>query len=369
MGNVVINSNSIIGEIKPMHCTSGGPLKSLTPFRADNREAFKKIKFPYIRNHEASFCSNFGGEHVVDITAIFPDFEKDAYDESSYDFTLTDEFVVRIIEVGSEPFYRLGQKIEHWSKKYGAHPPKDFKKWAVICEHIIKHYNEGWNDGFNYDLKYWEIWGEPDNVPVCWTGTMDQYYELYEITACHLKKCFPYIKIGGPSFVEWSVDNGTVAKFIEHMSAKNVPIDFLSWHTYSRELGDYTRREKTVREALDKFGYTETENILNEWNYLINWREGMPESHKRRRSMEGAAFVCAVMSVMQNTSLDMLMYYLIQPSLWNGVFEYYTQSRFKTYYSFLLFSKIYKLCNQVEANCDDSDIYVVSAKITKSLPQ
>ena len=83
--------------------------------------------------------------------------------------------------------------------------------------------------------------------------------------------------------------------------------------------------------------------------------------------MEGAAFVCAVMSAMQNTSLDMLMYYFIQPGAWNGVFDYYTLDRLKTYYSFLLFSKIYKLCNQVEAKCDDSDIYVVSAKNDEKL--
>ena len=40
--------------------------------------------------------------------------------------------------------------------------PKDFKKWAVICEHIIRHYTEGWADGFFYDMPYWEIWNEPD---------------------------------------------------------------------------------------------------------------------------------------------------------------------------------------------------------------
>ncbi len=27
-------------------------------------------------------------------------------------------------------------------------PPKDFKKWAVICEHIIRHYDENWANGY-----------------------------------------------------------------------------------------------------------------------------------------------------------------------------------------------------------------------------
>ena len=323
----------------------------------DNREDFKEIQFPYIRNHDVSYVGNFGGEHIVDISAVFPDFTKDAYDEKSYDFTLTDEYIARIYEVGSKPFYRLGQKIEHWSKKYGSHPPKDFKKWAIICEHIIKHYNEGWNNGFNYGLKYWEIWNEPDNRPACWTGTTEQFYELFEITAKHLKNAFPDIKVGGPAFAEWSVDNGDVKKFIEYMSSKNVPIDFLSWHTYSRKIEDFTRREKEVRKALNDFGYTNTESILNEWNYLVNWSDGMAESKEKIRSMEGAALICALMSVMQNASLDMLMYYYIQPGAWNGAFDFYTNEKLKAYYSFLLFSKLYKMQTQIEAESDDKDVY------------
>lgn len=359
MANININPSTHVGKIKPMHSINGGPLKSLLPGGMDNREAFGKVEFPYIRNHNASYCSNFGGEHIVDISAVFPDFTNDAYDEKSYDFTLTDEYISRIYEVGSKPFYRLGQKIEHWRKKYGSNPPKDFNKWAVICEHIIKHYNEGWNNGFNYDLKYWEIWNEPDNRPACWTGTTEEFYELFEITAKHLKNAFPDIKVGGPAFAEWSVDNGNVKKFIEYMSNKNVPIDFLSWHTYSRKIEDFTRREKEVRKALNDFGYTNTESILNEWNYLVNWSDGMAESKEKIRSMEGAALICALMSVMQNTSLDMLMYYLIQPSAWNGAFDYYTLKKLKPYYSFLLFSKLYKM--QTEAKSDDKDIYVIAA--------
>lgn len=361
MANVKINTLNSIGKIKPMHCINGGPLKSLLPSGMDNREDFKKIKFPYIRNHDVSYCSNFGGEHIVDISAIFPNFDKDPYDENSYDFTLTDDYLARIREVGSDIFYRLGQKIEHWPRKYGSNPPKDFKKWAVICEHIIKHYNEGWNSGFYWDIKYWEIWNEPDNQPACWAGTMEQFYKLYEVAATHLKRCFPSIKIGGPAFAEWSVDNGTVAKFIEHMSTYNVPIDFLSWHTYSRVIEDFIRREKTVRKALEDFGYKNAESILNEWNYLVNWEEGRAESKEKIKGMEGAAFICALMSVMQNTTLNMFMYYYIQPGIWNGVFDFYTQKKFKSYYSFLLFSKMYALGTQIEAKSDDEDIYVIAA--------
>ncbi len=202
MAKISVNFDKVTGKIKPMHCVNGGPIKSLVYGGAATMEDFKAARFPFVRNHDVSYCSNFGGEHIVDISAIFPNFEKDAYDEASYDFELTDEYIKRIYEVGSESFYRLGQKIEHWQKKYGSVPPSDFKKWAVICEHIIRHYNEKWNDGFELDIKYWEVWNEPDNIPACWTGTIEEYYSLYEITASHLKKCFPNIRVGGAAFAE-----------------------------------------------------------------------------------------------------------------------------------------------------------------------
>jgi len=65
-------------------------------------------------------------EHVVDISAVFPDFNADVNDPASYDFVLTDEYTKAMLDNGTKPFYRLGSKIEHWSKKYGTLPPADF---------------------------------------------------------------------------------------------------------------------------------------------------------------------------------------------------------------------------------------------------
>lgn len=102
-------------------------------------------------------------------------------------------------------FYRLGSKIEHWKKKYNTIMPKDFNKWAIICEHIIMHYTEGWANGFRYDIEYWEIWNEPDldaddsTNKRNWSGTANDFYELYRITLSHLKSRFPHLKIGGPA--------------------------------------------------------------------------------------------------------------------------------------------------------------------------
>ena len=110
----------------------------------------------------------------------------------------TDDYLKTMRAAGTEPFYRLGQSIEHWIKKYGVNPPADFDKWAAICEHIVRHYNEGWADGFEWNITYWEIWNEPDLKPAAdgrpsptWTGTPEQLYDLLSNTALRLKKDFP----------------------------------------------------------------------------------------------------------------------------------------------------------------------------------
>ena len=153
-----------LGAFKPLNAVNNGPChkRHASDQKRSNLAAYRAARIPYARCHDASENMGYGGEHVVDITAIFPDFSKDPYDPASYDFPITDEYLLVTQEAGTETFYRLGQKIEHWVKKYGTLPPPDFHKWAVICEHIIRHYNEGWADGYEYGIEYWEIWNEPD---------------------------------------------------------------------------------------------------------------------------------------------------------------------------------------------------------------
>ncbi len=149
-GIVKFDLSKNAGNFKPMNAVNNGPVhkRHATDQNRSNLADYKAARIPYARNRDASFCASCGGEHSVDITAIFPDFDADPYLESSYDFACTDEYILVTLDAGTETFYRLGQKIEHYIKKFGTIPPKDFNKWAVICEHVIRHYNEGWANGF-----------------------------------------------------------------------------------------------------------------------------------------------------------------------------------------------------------------------------
>ena len=363
MANLRVDFKNVIGKIKPMNAVNNGPKMPSRMFsKSGNFDYYKEAGIPFARNHDAGLYSYYGGERTVDINAIFPNFDADPYDPASYDFICTDYYTQNTLDAGTKIFYRLGNKIDHRVKKYDSVPPKDFHKWAVICEHIIKHYNEGWADGFHWNIEYWEIWNEPENGRECWDGPFEDFLELFVIAAKHLKSKFPHLKIGGPAFATGGVDKRK-DDFLKYMKERDVPLDFFSWHTYKSEACKYEKRIYAVRESLDRAGYTETESILNEWTYIINWHEGLRESIKTIISTKGAAFVSAIMATGQNSPLDMMMYYDARPD-WplNCLFDFYTGDRLKGYYSFKMFSELYRLGEHVESVSDDEEIYAVAAK-------
>lgn len=368
-----VDFKSVVGKMKPMHATNNGPavqLKDLEkgklhPFN-NNLYEFKRAGIPYARTHDSSFYYRYGQEHTVDVFYIFPDFDADPYNSENYDFACTDQYVQGCVLADTEVFYRLGHRIEHEVKKYGINPPKDFHKWAVICEHIIRHYTEGWADGFKFKMEYWEIWNEPDlhwnrkdRESPTWGGTKEQFFEFYHVAATHLKKCFPHLKIGGPALasdLEWAED------FLAQLKA---PLDFFSWHRYAHKVESILDKSKNVRALLDKYGFDKTESILNEWNYVLGWHgDEIVYSHEQRRRIKGASFSVATMCACQYSSVDMLMYYDARPNeFWNGMFDDMVIGRvLKGYYPFPMFDTLYRLENCVSATSTESDEYICAAK-------
>ncbi len=366
MNTISIDYSSEIQPIKRMNAVNNGPIYELhreNPLASrNNLELYKALNIPYARLHDAPFFPEYGGDHTVDVHLIFRDFDADPYDENNYDFACTDQLLKVILMAGTKPFYRLGCSIEgHLCKKYAIYPPKDFKKWAVICEHIIAHYNEGWADGFNMDIEYWEIWNEPNSIAM-WLGTPDEFNELYVIAAKHLKSRFPDIKIGGPAFCNLdSVSTAVWARpFLQKVKDENAPLDFFSWHGYTLEMSYIIDKIKESRALLDEYGFSETENILNEWNYAKDFSVA---EFKQLLSIKGAAFTSAYISVCQDGPIDMLMYYDARPTVMNNLFDYDFLEPRKGYYVHKIWGEMLKN-NAIQCNAkyDISDIYVTAAK-------
>lgn len=368
MQTITVQEQERLGKVKPMHAVNNGPdYKFEGDQRISNLDAFREAGIPYARNHDASFYCNYGGEHVVDVHAIFPNFDADPYDERSYDFVCTDEYVKVIDYAGVKTFYRLGTKIEHWVKKFNTLPPKDFQKWAVICEHIIKHYNYGWANGFHYGMEYWEIWNEADLDPDdsthkrTWGGTAEQFYVFFNTVLVHLKTVFPELKIGGPA-IAGAYKSKWMADFLKRLTMKP---DFFSWHSYAWTVDWVLSLSRLVREELDAAGLQGVESILNEWNYIQGWEgEGYIQSIKAIKGLKGASYTAGVMCGGQYAPVDMLMYYDARPCAFNGMFNTdFVNERLKGYYPFLMFNELYKKDYAVALNRDRApNVYAAAAK-------
>lgn len=350
------------GSFKILNATNGGPWhkRHATDQYESNFADYKAARIPYSRNHDSGVIGTYGGPFSHDITRIFPNFDADPCDPASYDFPCTDESILVCLDAGTETFFRLGQTIEHQIKKHGTIPPKDFHKWAVICEHIIRHYNEGWADGFHLNIQYWEIWNEPDLDPDdspnkrTWGGTQAQFFDLYEIAAKHLKSCFPHLKIGGPAVagnLKWT------EQFLCTMSERNVPMDFFSWHIYCVEPAQMAEAARRMEALLQKYGYGNVEKILNEWNYVKGWTEDFIYSIEMIHGIKGAAFTMACISEMQHAPVDMLMYYDTRPSSFNGAFDFYTCRKLKGYYPLYWYGMMYDMVKEVKAENALKNVY------------
>ena len=211
----------------------------------------RKANVPYLYMHNVGGA--YGGGAFVDISNLFRDFGADENDPAAYDFTVTDNLLQQMIRSKLAPIFRLGESEEVRAdvRRYRTFPPKDARKWARICEHVIRHYNEGWDNGFRYDISYWPIWHAPDRS-TCWAGTAEEFVDFYATAAAYLKARFPSVKFGGAGFA------GPVDAFLSEVKRRNLPLDFLSFEAE----GDHaavTRRVREVKAALAKAGLARTE--------------------------------------------------------------------------------------------------------------
>ena len=367
MRTVQIKSN-IIGKINELHGVNCAPYS--TRGGSDQPvidHLFGYAGIPRSRLHDV--CSPWGWGQFVDIPNIFPNFDADVNDPASYNFYFTDEYIGCIIKTGAQIVNRLGVSIEWFSKKIQSHPPKDFQKWAEICEHVIRHYNEGWADGFHYGIEYWEIWNEPENPPM-WQGTKAEYFELYRVSSMHLKKCFPDLKIGGyggcgfyaafrpemndfyKSFLTWYQD------FLTMVKENGCPLDFYSWHIYTNKIEEIRLSQEYVRKYLDDMGFTHTESHLNEWNY-----GGEGQAFDKMDTIIGASFDAAAMITMQECGIDLGMFYCADGTMaYSALTDLRTKKLTAPAHVFSAFSRLFKAHNRLKLVKDGDVPHVLAAR-------
>lgn len=372
MANIKIDFQTTVGKMKPVHGV-GQP-----PFAGMNFSMFHYLTeagIPFSRLHDV------GGAYArgvfVDIPNIFRDFDADPSLPESYDFAFTDELLKALDAAGVEPWYRLGVTIENYQmiNAYHIFPPRDYLKWARICEGIIRHYTEGWADGFHFNIRYWEIWNEPENGidqehNAMWKGSMEDYYELYGTASRYLKEKFPHLKFGGYAACGFyylmrgdRTDHPYGSKrakdrmdyleaFLEYVKQNNCPLDFFSWHSYEDNPDYNVVYADYVRERLDAHGFTETESSLNEWN---------PKTIIRGTA-EHAALTAANLILMQRGTVDTAMFYDARWGIGHyTMFHPYTAEPLLMYYAFLYFNQLYQLEEEAAVETDSTQLKLCAA--------
>ncbi len=83
----------------------------------------------------------------------------------------------------------------------------------------------------NEPVDHWDVWGEPDNF---WTGTYDQWIEMYRRTDSILSSILPNPKIIGPEFgfgtCNFSVQ--PILQFLDSCYSVGVVVSGVSWHEF-----------------------------------------------------------------------------------------------------------------------------------------
>lgn len=240
------------------------------PVQAQLRMAQKEIGYRHIRFH-ASFHDELG------VVAANPD------GSVRYRWALVDQIYDFLVEVGFAPVVELNPMPKaiasgdetFFDYKMNVTPPKSWQAWEDLCAATATHFVE--RHGLD-KVKTWlfEVWNEP-NLGDFWTGTPEEYHELYAASARGIKRVHPALQIGGPA----AAGTAMALPFLRWCREQGVPVDFLSTHWYPMaEYGGFPRREgsphgpgqafisefKNCRAALDADGFSHVRNIVTEWN-------------------------------------------------------------------------------------------------------
>ena len=154
-----------------------------------------------------------------------------------FQWALLDRAFDTLLDLGIRPFVELNatplalasgdQTIFQW--KLNVTPPRKMDEWGQLVEAFARHCVTRW--GAEEVRKwYFEVWNEP-NLQGFWSGTREEYFELYRQSALAVKTVDPAFRIGGPATAQarW------VPELIAYCTDNNVPLDFVSTHSYQQD--------------------------------------------------------------------------------------------------------------------------------------
>lgn len=133
--------------------------------------------------------------------------------------------------------------------------PADLDAWYEVNRRYAFHWRGR--------VKYYEIWNEPDLQPVFFTGSMEDYFKIYQYGALGVKAGDPDALVGGPAI---SFDVTWVRPFLDYIEENNLPLDFISYHAY----GEPEKNLKELKKILSDYEqYRDIDVLLTEYNSYV----------------------------------------------------------------------------------------------------
>ena len=362
-----------VGRVRPeLHSSGFGPT-TCSQTEQDLADV-KAMGFRAARTHDWALVN--ANQRVCDYFHIFPLMHLDATDPRNYVFGPTDYLLKRTREeAGLEVFYRLGTSIEHSGPKvhFNALIPDDVDKMAEIFAGTVRHYNRGWANGYKWNVRYWEIWNEPEGLENMWcpkggveglskadrervsTECRGLFVKFFVTVLKRLKGEFgDTIKVGGPALCNANPDRlDYFREILRACRRADVAPDFLSWHGYVNDPMQFNREAETMRRLCREEGFPNCELIVNEWHYFgatYDWGDMQacsdptvkariwegPDSHNGIRS---AAFTLATLANLQRSELSQAYYYgCSHTGDWG--FKDELQNKYKVFHALKLFGDI-----------------------------
>ncbi len=299
---IILDLSEITGEMKPLLGVNAGPSPIGDYHNPILTNQYQSIGVRSIRNHDIYRAHSMSG--------FYPDRTCNPETRTCYNFFTSDSSFSKIIEGGFEPYFRIGDGYDMVKPP----SPQEYENWSDAAVKVISHYREGLWDGFISDMKYVEIWNEPDNIHF-WPKphTAEDFFHLYSITAKKIKMAFPDLKVGGPGFTQGAIktENGRqfVRSFLAFVKKNNIPLDFISWHMYSNNPDDYEEAGLFFDSLLAEYELENVENHCTEYNTDTKRRKNGESEYALRAGSSGAAILTASWISLQNCGVDQAFVY------------------------------------------------------------
>ncbi|MFJ6633602.1 glycoside hydrolase [Streptomyces sp. NPDC091376] len=185
--------------------------------------------------------------------------------DGSFDFAGLDEVYDRLLATGLKPVVELSfmpgepaadpqATVFHYRGVISV--PADWGRWGDLCRELTVHLRERYGAD---EVAGWEfeVWNEAD-LDVFRTGTQADYHRLYEVAVRAVKGVDARIRVGGPgsAAAQW------VGALLEFCREHEVPVDFVSTHTYGNAPLDLRPRTRSFARVT---GRPEPEILWTEW--------------------------------------------------------------------------------------------------------